>query len=204
MAPAYKLTYFDGRGLAETSRFIMKYGGIDFEDCRIKREDWPQIKSKFPFGQLPVLEHNGKTVNQSHSIARYLAKQVKLAGNDDWENLEIDAIVDTFNDLRLKIVAYFYEQDEEKKKTILENLNKDVFPQYLTRFEEIVKKNKGYFALGRLTWADFCWAAVSPGFDMITKVDTIANYPELKAVRDKVNSLPAIKKWIEQRPKTDF
>ncbi|EEZ99492.1 Glutathione S-transferase S1-like Protein [Tribolium castaneum] len=204
MAPAYKLTYFDGRGLAETSRFIMKYGGIDFEDCRIKREDWPQIKSKYPFGQLPVLEHNGKTVNQSHSIARYLAKQVKLAGNDDWENLEIDAIVDTFNDLRLKIVAYFYEQDEEKKKTILENLNKDVFPQYLTRFEEIVKKNKGYFALGRLTWADFCWATVSPGFDMITKVDTIANYPELKAVRDKVNSLPAIKKWIEQRPKTDF
>ena len=48
-----------------------------------------------------MLEHEGKQVGQSRAIARYLAKKVKLAGNDDWENLEIDAIVDTINDLRL-------------------------------------------------------------------------------------------------------
>lgn len=119
MAPAYKLTYFDGRGLAETCRFLFKYGGIEFEDCRVKREDWPQVKKStyffiliflldfiihvldYTWGQLPVLEHKGKTVNQSLSITRYLGKQVKLAGNDDWENLEIDAIADTINDLRL-------------------------------------------------------------------------------------------------------
>lgn len=54
-----------------------------------------------PFGQVPVLEHNGKVVGQSLSIARYAGKQAKLAGNDDWENLEIDSIADTYNDLRL-------------------------------------------------------------------------------------------------------
>ena len=117
MAPSYKLTYFDGRGLGETSRFLFKYGGIDFEDVRIKKEEWPQWKeskcwgkrlrgfnseiAEFAFGQVPVLEHEGKQVGQSIAIARYLAKKVKLAGNDDWENLEIDAIVDTINDLRL-------------------------------------------------------------------------------------------------------
>ena len=53
-----------------------------------------------PFGLLPLLEHNGKQVNQSKAIARYLAKKVKLVGDDDWENLEIDAIVDTLDDLR--------------------------------------------------------------------------------------------------------
>ncbi|XP_044269426.1 glutathione S-transferase-like [Tribolium madens] len=204
MAPAYKLTYFDGRGLAETSRYLMKYGGIDFEDCRIKREEWPQWKPKFPFGQVPVLEHKGKVVGQSIAIARYLAKQVKLVGNDDWENLEIDAIVDTINDLRLKHAAWFYEQDEAKKKVIIENIKKDTLPYYLPRLEEIVKKNKGYLALGRLTWADFYWATVSQVFDVVTGIDTIANYPELKAARERVNSLPAIKKWIEVRPKTDF
>lgn len=52
------------------------------------------------FGQLPVLEHNGKKINQSLAIARYLAKQAKLSGKDDWENLEIDAVVDTVNDLK--------------------------------------------------------------------------------------------------------
>lgn len=53
-----------------------------------------------PFGQVPVLEHNGKMAHQSLAIARYFARKVKLVGNDDWEALEIDAIVDTVNDLR--------------------------------------------------------------------------------------------------------
>jgi glutathione S-transferase len=44
MAPAYKLTYFDVRGLGEASRLLFKYGDIDFEDVRIKREEWPQLK----------------------------------------------------------------------------------------------------------------------------------------------------------------
>lgn len=50
--------------------------------------------------QLPVLEVDGKRINQSVAICRYLAKQFGLAGKDDWENLEIDAIVDSINDLR--------------------------------------------------------------------------------------------------------
>jgi glutathione S-transferase len=47
------------------------------------------------------LEHNGKKAGQSIAVARYLGKLVKLAGKDDWENLEIDAVVDTINDMRL-------------------------------------------------------------------------------------------------------
>lgn len=53
-----------------------------------------------PFGQLPVLEHNGRKIPQTLAICRFLAKQVKLAGNDDWEDLEIDSIVQTVNDIR--------------------------------------------------------------------------------------------------------
>lgn len=53
-----------------------------------------------PFGQVPVLEHDGKLAHQSVAIARYVAKQVKLVGKTDWEDLEIDAAVDTVNDLR--------------------------------------------------------------------------------------------------------
>lgn len=53
-----------------------------------------------PFGQVPMLEVDGKKINQSTAIARYLAKQHGLAGKNDWEALEIDAIVDTIHDLR--------------------------------------------------------------------------------------------------------
>lgn len=54
-----------------------------------------------PFGQTPVLEVDGKRIHQSTAICRYLAKQFGLAGKDDWENLEIDAAVDTVHDLRM-------------------------------------------------------------------------------------------------------
>jgi hypothetical protein len=53
-----------------------------------------------PFGQVPVLEVDGKKYPQSVAICRYLAKQCGLAGKDDWEALEIDATVDTIHDLR--------------------------------------------------------------------------------------------------------
>lgn len=116
MAPAYKLTYFNSRGVTEPIRFIFKYANIEFEDVRVTSEEWVKLKAseylltyflqivkkpilETPFGQLPTLEHNGKVVNQSIAIARYAAKKANLAGNDDWENLEIDSVVDTLTDL---------------------------------------------------------------------------------------------------------
>lgn len=61
-----------------------------------------------PFGQMPSLEYDGKLAHQSVAIARYLAKQVNLTGNNDWENLEIDAAVDTITDLRLGKRTVFF------------------------------------------------------------------------------------------------
>ena len=50
MAPAYKLTYFPVEALAEPIRFLFSYGGIEFEDFRFDRENWPQMKpSMFVF-----------------------------------------------------------------------------------------------------------------------------------------------------------
>lgn len=52
-------------------------------------------------GQMPVLEVDGRRVHQSLAMCRYVAKQVKVAGNDAFEDLQIDSIVDTINEFRL-------------------------------------------------------------------------------------------------------
>lgn len=54
-------------------------------------------KIDMPLGQVPVLEVDGCNVPlvQSISIARFVAKEVKLAGKDSIEMAMADAVVDT-------------------------------------------------------------------------------------------------------------
>lgn len=61
-----------------------------------------------PFGQMPLLEVDGKQVHQSLAIVRYIAKRVGLAGSNDWESLLIDSVGDTANDLRLSGFAHLF------------------------------------------------------------------------------------------------
>jgi len=42
--PSYKLCYFIGRGLAEMARLLFAEAGVDYEDCRFIRDDWPKHK----------------------------------------------------------------------------------------------------------------------------------------------------------------
>jgi len=54
-----------------------------------------------PYGTLPLLEIDGKVLNQSSAICRYLAKKANLAGSNDWESLLIDIAVDNYKDFAL-------------------------------------------------------------------------------------------------------
>lgn len=201
--PSYKLTYFPVKALAEPIRFLFSYAGIDFVDDRFDRDDWPKIKPNMPFGQVPVLEIDGKKISQSVAIARYLAKQCGLAGKDDLEAMEIDAIVDTIHDLRAKIAAYHYENNEAVKATKLE-IAKEQVPYFLERLDAQVQKNGGYFVGGALTWADLSFVAILDYLNDMMKEDIIEKYENLKQLKQKVLELPAIKSWIEKRPQSEM
>lgn len=59
---------------------------------------------------MPLLEIDGKEYHQSLAIARYLGKQFGLAGKDALEDLEIDAIADTFNDFRISNISIIQKE----------------------------------------------------------------------------------------------
>ncbi|XP_003703954.2 uncharacterized protein LOC100881165 [Megachile rotundata] len=200
--PQYKLTYFPVKALGEPIRFLFSYGGVEFEDFRFNREDWPKLKPDMPFGQVPVLEVDGKKVCQSVAISRYLAKQFGLAGKNDWEALEIDSTVDTIHDLRAKIGAYHYEPNEQAKAEKLK-IAQELVPYYLERLDAQVKKNGGYFVGGALTWADLTFVALLDYLNFMMGHNIIEKYDNLKQLQEKVLAIPKIKSWVDKRPQSD-
>ncbi|KDR24333.1 glutathione S-transferase-like [Zootermopsis nevadensis] len=204
MPQKYKLSYFCVKALGEPIRFLLSYGGVEFEDYRFEKEQWSQIKPTTPFGKAPVLEIDGKQTHQSAAICRYLAKQFGLNGSNDWEALEIDAIVDTLTDFRQQIANYYYDQDEATKEKKWGPLKNETVPYYMSKFDEVVKKNEGYFVGGKLTWADIYFVGILDYLNGMVKEDLVEKYPNLKALKEKILALPPIKAWVEKRPDSEM
>ncbi|XP_032666452.1 glutathione S-transferase-like [Odontomachus brunneus] len=201
--PTYKLTYFNVTGLAEAIRYLFHYGGVKFEDIRLTFDDWPKYKAEMPMGQVPVLEIDGKKYNQSRAISRYLAKKFNLYGSNEIEALEIDATIDSMEDMRQALGIYYWEKDAAIKEKF-KQIAFEKYPVCLSKFEEQVKKNGGYFVGKKLSWADIQYAAYVDMLCAFTAKDINKDYPELKKLVEKVNALPNIKAYLEKRPKSIF
>merc|ERR1711913_29669 len=94
MAPKVKITYFNLRGRAEPSRLLLAYGGIKYEDCRVTPAfqdptEWQALKPKTPYGSLPLLEWDGTCIAQSMAVARFIAREVGLAGRCNMESAQM-------------------------------------------------------------------------------------------------------------------
>ena len=98
--PIYRFHYFDLRGLGETARYIFAYAHVEYEDVRVKREDWSYQKDTTPFRSLPYLEVDGEQIGQSNALCRFLARRFNLAGRDDLDMARVDALVDYVNGKR--------------------------------------------------------------------------------------------------------
>ncbi|ENN80460.1 hypothetical protein YQE_03117, partial [Dendroctonus ponderosae] len=150
-----------------------------------------------PYGKVPVLEVDGKPVAQTNAIARYLAKQFKLQGSDDWEILQADSLVEALGDYNLSSMRLFREENPER---IAEIKKEQAF--YLAKFEEVLSSNPSGLLVGSaVTWADLVFAATLSSRP--DQVDALKSYPALSAFVNKINNLPNIKKWVETRPKSD-
>ncbi|XP_054261333.1 glutathione S-transferase-like [Macrosteles quadrilineatus] len=207
MAPKYKLYYFDIKGLAETLRFMLSYMDADWEDVRLPlgSEQWTALKPSMPFGKLPVLEEDGKQIPQSVATSRYLATKAGLDGKDAWENLQIDIIADTLQDVKQPIYAAWRETDAEKKKSGTETYIKETLPFYFKKLDETVKENGGYLANKKLSWVDFLFVTITDFLNFTTGLpDVTADYPNLHKLKQSILNLPKIQQWVAKRPKTDF
>ena len=84
-----KLTfkYLDIKGLGEPIRLALTVGGLPFEDVRLSYDDVVALKgvagdltkhNGSPFGQVPVLEIDGRPFGQSGALLRWVGRECGL------------------------------------------------------------------------------------------------------------------------------
>ncbi|CAG4942546.1 unnamed protein product [Parnassius apollo] len=203
--PKTKYYYFNLKSLGESCRLLLAYGGEEFEDQRVSMEEWAKLKPKTLFGQIPILEIDGKQYAQSNAICRYLGRKHGLAGSSIEEDLIIDQNVDFLHDIRIKGVMVHYELDEAVKAKKHEEFTKNLYPFMLKKLNEIIEQNNGHLALGKLTWADFVFAGMYDYLKMMLRMpDLDEKYPSFKKLKESVVTLPKVKEFCANEPETDF
>merc|ERR1711963_23333 len=154
--PNVKLTYFNLRARGEPCRLLLAYGGIKYEDNRIAppwdpTSTWASLKPTTPFGQLPVLNWDGVEICQSMAAARFIAREVGLAGNSSLEQAQVDEVVDVIQDLINAWVKLYFAKDEAG----LKNFADVTLQAALGQLEKKLTARGGqYFVGNNLTWAD--------------------------------------------------
>jgi glutathione S-transferase len=133
-----KLTYFDApvsRG--EECRLAFTLAGVEFEDIRIKREDWPALKPKTPFGGLPTLEIPGhpEVLAQSNAILVLIGKKHGLHPKDEFHAARHEAMLAHCEDLRAHVAPTLRINDEAEKKKAREALVAGYLPTWAANAE---------------------------------------------------------------------
>ena len=204
--PSYKLIYFCGRGRGEVVRYIFVQAGIGYEDKRVSGEEFMKMKPDLPAGSLPVLEVDGVQLAGSGSIARFLGERFGLAGANDFENAQLDSIVDVLRDLTNVVTPAFFGKDEAKKEAAKKELFETHIPKYFGVLEKRIVTNNssdGWAYGNKLTYVDL---QISLMMDMLTAVEPSLGekYSALCKLNEAVKAQPKIAEWIKNRPDSPF
>ena len=213
---ATRLIYFDVYGRGEAARILLTLGKIAFEDVRIAREDWPTYKTEhaaeLEFGQVPVLEHDGKVLNQSHSIVRYLGRVTGHYPSDPYQAWRVDSFVDALADTMSNLAKINQETDTDKKIELFTTFAGETFPAALTRFEArlAANSNPNFLVGDSLTTADVTFLSVlnsvvlNEGFEHREPLaHALAQNPLLSAYAAHHNST-TLAEYLAARPVRPF
>jgi len=133
-----KLTYFDApvsRG--EECRLALHVAGVDFEDDRVKRADWPAVKAAAPYGAVPVFTMPGHApVAHSTAILTLIGRQWGLHPTDNVEAARHEGMMSFVEEMRHHIGPTMGIKDEAAKKAAREAIANDYLPKWAAYAEK--------------------------------------------------------------------
>jgi len=196
---------------AEVSRLALHLGNVPFEDVTDLPFKTPEERAalresgKAPFGQLPVLEVDGKIIAQTGAIARYCGKQGGFyPRNDDLAAAQIDMIIDTATDITMALGKTF-GMEEAAKMEARAKLGSETLPMYFKALEKMMTDNgsTGFYVGKSMTIADLAmWRLLGwvtgGALDGLPK-DTLDAFPQLQANFQATTNNEKIKAWMAEK-----
>lgn len=219
-----KLSYFNGRGLAESCRVILAVAGEKYEDFRYPLTvlDWStynMVKEEFDYdkkagnlwqslGKVPYLEVEGQIIFQSKAMERFLANRYNLLGENHLDAAYIDGICETILDLK-DGYQKVRNVSPDTKNTAMKVYFKETLPPLLEGLHTLLhsrQENENFLVGNNLSLADI---VVFLYFnDFYDDKESIKNiYSKLPIFYNLVNyigNLDSIKNWLNTRPETPF
>ena len=214
-----KLCYFNGRGLAETSRLLLAIAEQPYTDFRypLKVIDWSTFnfqKDEFnkdkedgkltrSLNKVPFLENGDTVIPQSKAIERYLARKFNMMGSTEEEAALIDAICEWVRDFKTEYQKVRALKGEEREEGMTKWFT-DTLPTRLSALDVIVNPK---IAVGSQTsLADVVlFSFITQFFDDTERArEACSKAPNILSVVESVESLSSVQKWIRERPETPF
>ena len=213
-----KLTYFNVRGLAETSRMLFAVAKEDYEDFRYPLEvldmsTHSMVKDEFDsdkaagkltgsLNKVPFLEVGGVVIPQSKSIERYLGNRFGMMGSSDLESARIDALCECVRDFKELYQKVRVADDRDKAMTEWFTVT---LVERLTLLDVLLGSD-GFSVGEKTSLSDIVlYSFITTFFDNAeASMNATLATPNLRKIIDRVHQLPEMVKWLDERPKTDF
>jgi prostaglandin-H2 D-isomerase / glutathione transferase len=215
-----KLVYFNGRGLAETSRILLELSGSQYEDFRypfeiidwathdIVREEFLEDKAegklKLSMDKLPFLEiAEDVVICQSKAIERYLANTFKFMGSTGLERAFIDSICECVRDFKTEYQTIRKSKDKEKA---METWFVETLPKNLEKLDVLLTGEVGCSVGNTLSLADITiYSFLTDFFDNKEGAkNAYSSSEKIKQIIENVANNEKIIAWKQSRPETPF
>jgi prostaglandin-H2 D-isomerase / glutathione transferase len=217
-----KLVYFNGRGLAETTRLLLAINNVNYEDFRypLKIIDWAthnMVKKEFEqdksdgklvgsLNKVPFLEIDGVVIPQSKTIERFIGAKYNMMGDNDIQYSRIDSICECVRDFKDMYQSVRKLPENEKKDGMKKWFNETLVNK-LESLEHILCNEHDTFSVGtRLSLADVVlYSFITQFFDDKESIAlTTSNCSKVKNIIKYVGGLDQIQHWLKIRPDTPF
>lgn len=189
------LHYFNGRGRAETTRWMLAANQIAFENAIIETPEQMATLRKsglLPFDQIPLLLIDAHAISQSSATIRFLARRGDLYGDTGDDALWCDMVAGVAADLaEAPMQAAFQPTPQQAVALVAARFGK--FAPLLEA--RLVANKTGFVAGNRLTFADIVLVEALDGcLDRLP--DLLDGFPGLATLHGHVTGLAGIAAYL--------